>query len=55
LVIDDASPDETAEVAATLMRENPTVTVICHSTNKGHLKTCGEIEWAAADYGRGML
>jgi glycosyltransferase involved in cell wall biosynthesis len=51
LVIDDASPDNTAEVAAALERENPRVTVIHHSTNKGHIKTYNEgIEWASADY-----
>ena len=51
LVIDDASPDNTAEVAAALARENPRVTVIRHSTNKGHISTYNEgIEWASADY-----
>jgi Glycosyl transferase family 2 len=51
LVIDDASPDNTAEVAAALARENPRVTVIRHSANKGHIKTYNEgIEWASADY-----
>jgi GT2 family glycosyltransferase len=51
LVIDDASPDNTAEVAEALARENPRVTVIRHSTNKGHIKTYNEgIEWASADY-----
>jgi glycosyltransferase involved in cell wall biosynthesis len=51
LVIDDASPDNTAEVAAGLARENPRVTVIRHSTNKGHINTYNEgIEWASADY-----
>jgi glycosyltransferase involved in cell wall biosynthesis len=51
LVIDDASPDNTAEVAAALAREDPRVTVIRHSTNKGHINTYNEgIEWASADY-----
>jgi glycosyltransferase involved in cell wall biosynthesis len=51
LVIDDASPDNTAEVAAALARENPRVTAIRHSTNKGHINTYNEgIEWASADY-----
>jgi hypothetical protein len=51
LVIDDASPDNTAEVAAALARENSRVTVISHSTNKGHINTYNEgIEWASADY-----
>jgi glycosyltransferase involved in cell wall biosynthesis len=51
LVIDDASPDNTAEVAGALARENPRITVIRHSTNKGHITTYNEgIEWASADY-----
>ena len=51
LVIDDASPDNTAEVAAALAREDPRVSVIRHSTNKGHINTYNEgIEWASADY-----
>jgi glycosyltransferase involved in cell wall biosynthesis len=51
LVIDDASPDNTAEVAGALARENPRITVIRHSTNKGHINTYNEgIEWASADY-----
>jgi glycosyltransferase involved in cell wall biosynthesis len=51
LIIDDASPDNTAEVAAALARENPRVTVIRHSTNKGHINTYNEgIQWASADY-----
>jgi GT2 family glycosyltransferase len=51
LVIDDASPDNTAEIAGALARENRGVTVIRHSTNKGHINTYNEgIEWASADY-----
>jgi hypothetical protein len=51
LVIDDASPDDSAEVAAALAREDPRVTVIRHTTNKGHINTYNEgIEWASADY-----
>jgi glycosyltransferase involved in cell wall biosynthesis len=51
LVIDDASPDNTAEVAEALARENPRLTVIRHSKNKGHINTYNEgIEWASADY-----
>ena len=51
LVIDDASPDNTAEVAAALARADSRVTVIRHSTNKGHINTYNEgIEWASADY-----
>src|SRR5437763_7992755 len=51
LVIDDASPDNTAEVAAALASEDPRVTVIRHTTNKGHINTYNEgIDWASADY-----
>jgi glycosyltransferase involved in cell wall biosynthesis len=51
LVIDDASPDNTAEVAGALARENSNVSVIRHSTNKGHINTYNEgINWASADY-----
>lgn len=51
LVIDDASSDNTSEVAAALARENSRVTGIRHGTNKGHINTYNEgIEWASADY-----
>jgi glycosyltransferase involved in cell wall biosynthesis len=51
LIIDDASPDNTAEVAADLVREDPRVTFIRHSENKGHIATYNEgIDWASADY-----
>jgi hypothetical protein len=51
LVIDDASPDNTAEVAEALARQNPRVTFIGHRKNIGHIKTYNEgIEWASADY-----
>jgi hypothetical protein len=51
LVIDDASSDNTAEIAAGLAREDSRVAVICHRTNKGHINTYNEgIEWASADY-----
>ena len=51
LIIDDASPDDTADVAATIAAENARVSVITHKRNKGHIATYNEgIEWAAADY-----
>ncbi len=51
LIIDDASPDNTAEVAAELAKEDSRVTVFRHSTNKGHIATYNEgIEWVSADY-----
>jgi glycosyltransferase involved in cell wall biosynthesis len=51
LIIDDASPDNTAEVAAELLREDARVTFTRHSVNKGHIASYNEgIEWASADY-----
>jgi glycosyltransferase involved in cell wall biosynthesis len=51
LILDDASPDNTSEVAADLARHDSRVTLLRHTTNKGHIATYNEgIEWAAADY-----
>jgi glycosyltransferase involved in cell wall biosynthesis len=51
LIIDDASPDNTAEVAAGLARKDPRVAFLRHTTNKGHIATYNEgIEWVSADY-----
>jgi glycosyltransferase involved in cell wall biosynthesis len=51
LIIDDASPDNTADVAAELVKEDSRVTFLRHSLNKGHIDTYNEgIEWASADY-----
>jgi glycosyltransferase involved in cell wall biosynthesis len=51
LIIDDASPDNTAEVAAALVSKDPRVSFIRHIENKGHIATYNEgIEWASADY-----
>jgi hypothetical protein len=51
LIIDDASPDNTVEVVADLVKEDSRVTFIRHATNKGHIYTYNEgIEWASADY-----
>ena len=51
LIIDDASPDNTAEVASDLVREDARVTFLRHTTNKGHIATYNEgIKWASADY-----
>lgn len=52
LIIDDASPDNTAEVATALASEDPRVSVIRHIENKGHIATYNEglLEWASADY-----
>ncbi len=51
LILDDASPDNTAEIAADLVRADSRVFFIRHSSNKGHIATYNEgIEWASADY-----
>jgi len=51
LIINDASPDDTTEVATHLLKEDPRVTYLQHATNKGHIFTYNEgIEWASADY-----
>ena len=51
LIIDDASPDETAEVADQLMREDPRVAYFRHPENRGHIATYNEgIELASARY-----
>ena len=50
LVIDDASPDNTAEVATDLARRDPRVDLLRHPVNRGHIATYNEgIEWLAAD------
>jgi glycosyltransferase involved in cell wall biosynthesis len=51
LIIDDASPDNTAEVATELARHESRVTFLRHTSNKGHIATYNEgLEWVAADY-----
>jgi hypothetical protein len=51
LIIDDASPDNTVEVAEELVQEDERVTFFHHTANKGHIATYNEgIEWASADY-----
>src|SRR5437899_781807 len=51
LIIDDASPDNTSDVASELCRRDRRVTFLRHTTNKGHIRTYNEgIEWASADY-----
>jgi glycosyltransferase involved in cell wall biosynthesis len=51
LIIDDASPDNAAEIGAQLGHSDPRVTLLKHSVNKGHIATYNEgIEWASADY-----
>ncbi len=51
LIIDDASPDETAEVAAELARRDERVAWCRHPVNRGHIATYNEgLEWASAEY-----
>jgi glycosyltransferase involved in cell wall biosynthesis len=51
LIIDDASPDSTAEMAAQLEREDARVSVIRHTVNCGHIFTYNEgLAWAQSDY-----
>ncbi len=51
LVIDDASPDDTPEVAAQLVREDSRVSYRRHAVNWGHIATYKDgIDWATGDY-----
>jgi glycosyltransferase involved in cell wall biosynthesis len=52
LVIDDASPDGSADVARKIAAREPRVDVVVHATNKGHIATYNEglLEWADGDY-----
>lgn len=51
LIIDDASPDSTPDVASALAREDSRVSFIHHQTNAGHIQTYNEgIDWATSPY-----
>jgi glycosyltransferase involved in cell wall biosynthesis len=51
LIIDDASPDDMADVAASLAAEDCRVEVLSHRVNRGHIATYNAgIDWATADY-----
>lgn len=51
LIIDDASTDDSLAVARKLASDDPRVSIIAHSHNKGHIATYNEgIAWASADY-----
>src|SRR5689334_14702632 len=52
LIIDDASADDSAQVAKQIAADDPRVDVIVHSTNLGHLTTYNEglLDWANGDY-----
>jgi hypothetical protein len=50
LILDDASPDCTAEVATQLRSADSRVTFVRHPRNKGHITTYNEgIEWASSE------
>jgi glycosyltransferase involved in cell wall biosynthesis len=52
LIIDDASPDDSAEVARKIAARDSRVEVIVHAVNKGNIATYNEglLEWADGDY-----
>jgi glycosyltransferase involved in cell wall biosynthesis len=52
LIIDDASHDDSAEVASKIAAREPRVEVTVHATNKGNIATFNEglLEWADGDY-----
>jgi hypothetical protein len=51
LIIDDASPDHTAEVGAALAAQDGRVEFRRHATNRGHIDTYNEgLEWTDGDY-----
>lgn len=52
LIIDDASPDDSADVARKIAARDPRVEVVVHPANKGHIATYNEglLEWADGDY-----
>jgi glycosyltransferase involved in cell wall biosynthesis len=52
LIIDDASPDGSAEVAREIATRDSRVEVAVHSANRGHIATYNEglLEWADGDY-----
>ena len=52
LIIDDASPDDSAEVARKIAARDSRVDLIVHQTNKGNIATFNEglLEWADGDY-----
>jgi glycosyltransferase involved in cell wall biosynthesis len=52
LIIDDASPDDSAEVARKIAARERRVEVAVHAANKGNIATFNEglLEWADGDY-----
>src|SRR5690242_1270133 len=52
LIIDDASPDGSGEVALQIAARDPRVEAVVHTTNIGHIATYNEglLGWADGDY-----
>jgi glycosyltransferase involved in cell wall biosynthesis len=52
LIIDDASPDDSAEVARKIEARDPRVEVVVHEVNRGNIATFNEglLDWANGDY-----
>jgi glycosyltransferase involved in cell wall biosynthesis len=52
LIVDDASSDDSAEVAAKIAARDPRVEVAVHPVNKGHIATYNEglLGWADGEY-----
>lgn len=51
LVIDDASPDQSGDIAEALAQRDSRVTTRRHAQNRGHIATYNEgLDWATADY-----
>jgi glycosyltransferase involved in cell wall biosynthesis len=52
LIIDDASPDDSAERARELAAADSRISVVVHETNKRHIATYNEglLDWADGDY-----
>lgn len=51
MIVDDCSPDNTTEVAETLMKVDRRVHYMRHEVNKRHIATYNDgLEWASGDY-----
>ena len=52
LIIDDASPDDSADMARKIAVRDPRIEVIVHAANRGNIATFNEglLEWADGDY-----